>query len=138
MALELLAPARNAEQGILALQCGADAVYMGGARFGARQAAGNGLEDFEQLTREARLWDAKVFATLNTLLFDAELEDARRQAWDLYEAGVDALIIQDMAYLELDLPPLPCMPAPRRRAIAPAKWLFWPARASAAPSWPGN
>ena len=80
MALELLAPAKNADQGILALRCGADAVYMGGPQFGARQAAGNSLADFEQVTREARLWDAKVFATLNTILFDAELEAARRQA----------------------------------------------------------
>ncbi|MFZ1614865.1 MAG: U32 family peptidase [Holophaga sp.] len=124
MGLELLAPARNAEQGILALRCGADAVYMGGARFGARQAAGNGLEDFEQLTREARLWDAKVYATLNTLLFDAELEDARRQAWDLYEAGVDALIIQDMAYLELDLPPLPLHASTQAACDSPGKVAF--------------
>ncbi len=107
MVLELLAPARNADQGILALKCGADAVYMGAPRFGARQAAGCGLGDFERLTREARLWGAKVFATLNTVLFDPELEDARRLAWELFESGVDALIIQDMAYLEMDLPPLP-------------------------------
>ena len=106
MALELLAPAKNLEQGTLALRCGADAVYMGGPQFGARQAAGNELVDFEQLTREARLWGAKVYATLNTLIYDHELEEARRQAWSLYEAGVDALIIQDMAYLEMELPPL--------------------------------
>jgi len=107
MTLELLAPAKNAEQGILALRCGADALYMGGPQFGARQGAGNGLEDFEQVTREARLWGAKVFATLNTLLYDSELDAARRQAWALYEAGVDALILQDMAFLEMDLPPIP-------------------------------
>jgi putative protease len=124
MGLELLAPARNAEQGILALRCGADAVYMGGARFGARQAAGNGLEDFERLTSEARLWNAKVYATLNTLLFDAELEDARRQAWDLCEAGVDALIIQDMAYLELDLPPLPLHASTQAACDSPDKVAF--------------
>jgi putative protease len=97
MGLELLAPAKNADQAILALRCGADAVYMGGPRFGARQAAGNDREAFEQVAREARLWGAKVYATLNTLLFDAELEEARRQAWDLYQAGVDAFILQDMA-----------------------------------------
>jgi 23S rRNA 5-hydroxycytidine C2501 synthase len=107
MGLELLAPARNADQGILALRCGADAVYMGGARFGARQAAGNALEDFQRLTSEARLWGARVYATLNTLLFEGELEEARRLAWELYEAGVDALILQDLGFLELDLPPLP-------------------------------
>lgn len=124
MSLELLAPARNADQGILALRCGADAVYMGGARFGARQAAGCGPADFERLTREARLWGAKVYATLNTLLFDAELEDARRLAWELYEAGVDALIIQDMALLELDLPPLPLHASTQAACDGPGKVAF--------------
>jgi len=124
MSLELLAPARNADQGILALKCGADAVYMGGARFGARQAAGNGLEDFERLTREARLWGAKVYATLNTVLYDPELEDARRMAWELHAAGVDALIIQDMAYLELDLPPLPLHASTQAACDSPDKVAF--------------
>jgi putative protease len=124
MGLELLAPAKNAEQGILALRCGADAVYMGGPLFGARQAAGNDLADFEQLTREARLWDAKVFATLNTLLYDGELEQARRQAWDLYDAGVDALIIQDMAYLEMDLPPLPLHASTQAACDSPERVAF--------------
>ncbi|MBK9795440.1 MAG: U32 family peptidase [Holophagaceae bacterium] len=124
MALELLAPAKNADQGILALRCGADAVYMGGPQFGARQGAGNGLQDFEQVTREARLWGAKVFATLNTLLFDAELEAARRQAWALYEAGVDALIIQDMAFLEMDLPPLPLHASTQAACDSPERVAF--------------
>jgi putative protease len=124
MALELLAPARNADQGMLALRCGADAVYMGAARFGARQAAGCDLGDFERLTREARLWGAKVYATLNTVLFDAELEDARRLAWGLFEAGVDALIVQDMAYLELDLPPLPLHASTQAACDSPDKVAF--------------
>jgi putative protease len=124
MGLELLAPARNADQGMLALRCGADAVYMGGARFGARQAAGCGPADFERLTREARLWGAKVYATLNTVLYDGELEDARRMAWELYAAGVDALIIQDMAYLELDLPPLPLHASTQAACDSPAKVAF--------------
>jgi putative protease len=124
MGLELLAPARNADQGMLALRCGADAVYMGGPRFGARQAAGCGLGDFERLAREARLWGAKVYATLNTLLFDPELEEARRMAWDLYAAGVDALIIQDMAYLELDLPPLPLHASTQAACDSPDKVAF--------------
>jgi len=124
MGLELLAPARNAEQGILALRCGADAVYMGGARFGARQAAGNDPKEFARLTSEARLWGAKVYATLNTLLFDNELEEARRQAWDLYEAGVDALIIQDMAFLELDLPPLPLHASTQAACDSPERVAF--------------
>lgn len=124
MGLELLAPARNAEQGILALRCGADAVYMGGARFGARQAAGNDLKAFERLTSEARLWGAKVYATLNTLVFDGELEEARQQAWALYEAGVDALIVQDLAFLELDLPPLPLHASTQAACDSPEKVAF--------------
>jgi putative protease len=124
MALELLAPAKNSDQGILALRCGADAVYMGGAQFGARQGAGNELEDFEQVTREARLWGAKVFATLNTILYDSELEAARRQAWGLYEAGVDALILQDMAFLEMDLPPIPIHASTQAVCDSPAKVAF--------------
>ena len=124
MGLELLAPARNAEQGILALRCGADAVYMGGARFGARQAAGNGPLDFERLASEARLWDAKVYATVNTILFDQELESARHLAWELYEAGVDALIVQDMALLELDLPPLPLFASTQAACDGPEKVAF--------------
>jgi putative protease len=124
MGLELLAPARNADQGILALRCGADAVYMGGARFGARQAAGCDQADFARLTREARLWGAKVYATLNTVLFDPELEQARRLAWELYEAGVDALIIQDMAYLDMDLPPLPLHASTQAACDGPDKVAF--------------
>jgi putative protease len=124
MGLELLAPAKNADQGILALWCGADAVYMGAPRFGARQAAGCDLAAFDRLTGEARLWGARVYATLNTLLFDAELEEARRQAWSLYEAGVDALIIQDMAYLELDLPPLPLHASTQSVCDSPEKVAF--------------
>ena len=124
MGLELLAPAKNAEQGILALRCGADAVYMGGPKFGARQAATSDLGGFEALTREARLWGAKVYATLNTLLYDGELEEARQQAWALYEAGVDALIIQDMAYLEMDLPPLPLHASTQAACDSPGKVAF--------------
>jgi putative protease len=124
MTLELLAPAKNAEQGILALRCGADAVYMGGARFGARQAAGNGPEAFAQLAREARLWGARVYATLNTLLFDGELEEARRQAWQLADAGVDAFILQDMAYLEMDLPDLPLHASTQAACDGPEKVAF--------------
>lgn len=124
MGLELLAPAKNAEQGILALRCGADAVYMGGSRFGARQAVGCGPEAFERVASEARLWGAKVFATLNTVVFDHELEAARRQAWELYEAGVDAFIVQDMAFLELDLPPLPLHASTQAACDGPEKVAF--------------
>lgn len=124
MALELLAPARDADQGILALRCGADAVYMGGPRFGARQAVGQPLQAFERLCSEARLWNAKVYATLNTILFDHELEAARTLAWNLFELGVDAFIVQDMAFLELDLPPLPLHASTQAACDSPEKVAF--------------
>ena len=104
--LELLAPARNADIGIEAVNHGADAVYIGGPAFGARANAGNGIADIERLVRHAHRYGAKIFVTLNTILRDDELEPARRMAWQVYEAGADALIIQDMGLLELDLPPI--------------------------------
>jgi putative protease len=97
---------------------------MGGPQFGARQGAGNELANFEQVTREARLWGAKVYATLNTILYDHELQDARRQAWALYEAGVDALILQDMAFLEMDLPPIPIHASTQAVCDSPEKVAF--------------
>lgn len=105
--IELLAPARDYVCGKAAVDHGADAVYIGGPSFGARSAAGNTIADIAKLALYAHRYRAKVYLTLNTILFDHELEEARdlaRQAWD---AGVDALIIQDMGLLELDLPPLP-------------------------------
>ncbi|MDK9716097.1 MAG: U32 family peptidase [Sulfuritalea sp.] len=104
--LELLAPAKNADFGIEAITHGADAVYIGGPAFGARANAGNGIADIERLAAHARRFHAKVFVTLNTILRDDELEEARRLAWQFYEAGADALIVQDMGLLELDLPPI--------------------------------
>ena len=104
--LELLAPARNADIGIEAVNHGADAVYIGGPAFGARANAGNDIADIERLVRHARRYGAKIFVTLNTILRDDQLEPARRMAWQVYEAGADALIIQDMGLLELDLPPI--------------------------------
>lgn len=104
--LELLAPAKNAEIGIEAIDHGADAVYIGGPAFGARAHATNRVSDIERLVRHAHRYSARVFVTLNTILRDDELEGARRLAVDLYDVGVDALIIQDMGLLELDLPPL--------------------------------
>lgn len=104
--LELLAPAKNADQGISAINHGADAVYIGAPAFGARTAACNSLEDIDRLVKYAHLYHSKVFTTVNTLLFDEELEDARRLICKLYEIGVDALIIQDMGILEMDLPPI--------------------------------
>jgi 23S rRNA 5-hydroxycytidine C2501 synthase len=104
--LELLAPARDAEIGIEAVNHGADAVYIGGPSFGARAAASNDIADIARLVEHAHRFNARVFVTLNTILADDELEPARRQIWQLYDAGVDALILQDMGLLELDLPPI--------------------------------
>ncbi len=104
--LGLLSPARDADIGIEAVNHGADAVYIGGPGFGARASAGNPVQDIERLTRHAHRYGAKIFVTLNTILRDDELEGARRMAWDVYHAGADALIVQDMGLLELDLPPL--------------------------------
>lgn len=105
-AIELLSPARDLECGFAAVNAGADAVYIGGPAFGAREDAGNSAEDIEKLIRYAHLFNAKVYITLNTILFDHELEAAERLAVRMYEAGADALIIQDMAYLEMNLPPI--------------------------------
>jgi 23S rRNA 5-hydroxycytidine C2501 synthase len=105
--LELLAPARNLECGIAAINHGADAVYIGAPKFGARSAAGNPLSDITTLIAHAHRYHARVYITLNTILFDSEIEGARSLIEQIYEAGADALIIQDMGLLELDLPPLP-------------------------------
>ncbi|GAA4420771.1 U32 family peptidase [Acidovorax lacteus] len=104
--LELLSPARDADIGIEAVNHGADAVYIGGPAFGARANAGNDIRDIERLVRHAHRFHSRIFITLNTILRDDELEDARRMAWQVYEAGADALIIQDMGLLEIDLPPI--------------------------------
>jgi len=105
--IELLSPAKNLEVGIGAINHGADAVYIGGPDFGAREKVGNTIEDIEKLCRHAAIFDAKVYVTLNTLLFDNELEQARKMAWDCWNAGVDALIVQDMALLQMpDMPPI--------------------------------
>ena len=105
--IELLAPAKDCEVGMAAINHGADAVYIGGPDFGAREKASNTIQDIEKLCRHAALFDAKVYVTLNTLLYDNELERARKMAYDCWNAGVDALIVQDMKLLELDLPPIP-------------------------------
>ncbi len=104
--IELLSPAKNLEVGIAAINHGADAVYIGGPSFGAREKVGNSIEDIEALCRHAAIFDAKVYVTMNTLLFDNELEDARKLAYDCWNAGVDALIVQDMALLNMDMPPI--------------------------------
>ncbi|HEX8606941.1 MAG TPA: U32 family peptidase [Pseudoduganella sp.] len=104
--LELLSPAKTAEIGREAILHGADAVYIGGPAFGARHNASNPLEDIAALTQFAHRYRSRIFVTMNTIMHDSELELARKQIWQLYEAGVDALIIQDLGLLEMDLPPI--------------------------------
>ncbi len=104
--LELLSPARDVGIAREAILHGADAVYIGGPGFGARHNASNSLSDDRRLVPFAHRYGAKVFVTLNTILHDDELAPAQRLITDLYEAGVDALIVQDMGIMELDLPPI--------------------------------
>jgi len=104
--LELLAPAKTTEIAREAILHGADAVYIGGPAFGARHNAGNAVGEIAELVRFARRYHARIMVTLNTILHEAELEPARRLVHQLYEAGVDALIVQDMGLLELDIPPI--------------------------------
>ncbi|HEY0844587.1 MAG TPA: U32 family peptidase [Noviherbaspirillum sp.] len=104
--LELLSPAKTADIGREAILHGADAVYIGGPAFGARHNASNPIEDIAGLVEFAHRYRARIFVTLNTILHDAELDAARKQIWQLYDAGVDALIVQDMGLLEMDLPPI--------------------------------
>ncbi len=105
--LELLSPAKNFEYGMAAINHGADAVYIGAGKFGARKAASNSMEDIEKLTAYAHRYNARVYIALNTILFDNELDDALDMIGKLWNAGADALIIQDMGLLEMDLPPIP-------------------------------
>lgn len=105
--IELLAPAKNIACGKAAIDHGADAVYIGAPRFGARSAASNTLDDIANLVTYAHLFYAKVYVTLNTILKNDELEAAEKLVWDLYQLGVDALIVQDMAFTQMNLPPIP-------------------------------
>lgn len=105
--IELLAPAKNLECGIEAINHGADAVYIGAPRFGARAAAGNSLADIEALVQYAHLYNVRIYVTVNTILRDDELKETEAMIWDLYRVGVDALIVQDMGLTQLNLPPIP-------------------------------
>ena len=104
--IELLAPAKNLECGIEAINHGADAVYIGAPRFGARAAAGNSIEDIKALVEHAHLYNARIYVTVNTILHDEELPETEKMIWELYCAGVDAMIIQDMGITRLNLPPI--------------------------------
>jgi 23S rRNA 5-hydroxycytidine C2501 synthase len=122
--IELLAPAKNLECGLAAISHGADAVYIGGPKFGAREAVGNSVLDIEKLASEAHLFGAKVYVALNTILYDNELEPARKIIEAVYEAGADALIIQDMGLLEMDLPPIPLHASTQVHNYSPEKIEF--------------
>ena len=102
--IELLAPAKDLQAAVAAVDYGADALYIGGARFGARHAAGNSAEEIARAVEYAHQYGVRVHATLNTLLYDGELAEAERQARELIAAGVDALIVQDMALRRMNLP----------------------------------
>ncbi len=105
--IELLSPAKNLECGRAAIDHGADAVYIGAPRFGARAAAGNSLEDIAALVDYAHLYNVRIYVTVNTILKDEELKETERLIHELWRIGVDALIVQDMGILRLDIPPIP-------------------------------
>jgi len=122
---ELLAPAKDLECGQAAIDCGADAVYVGAPRFGAREAAGNSIADIEKLAGYAhRMW-ARVYVAVNTLLRDDELAEAERLCQQLHQAGVDGLIIQDVGLLECNLPPLPLIASTQMHNHSPQRVAFW-------------
>lgn len=122
--IELLAPAGNLGSGIVAVNCGADAVYVGAQRFGAREKAGNSVKDIEALCRYAHQYWARVYVTINTLLTDDELPVARQLIEDLYQAGIDGLIIQDTGLLEMDLPPVPLIASTQMHNHTPERVAF--------------
>jgi len=122
--IELLAPAKNLACGLAAIECGADSVYIGAERFGARQAAANSREDIARLISRAHLFRAKVYVAVNTILRDAELEDARRLVGQLHDDGVDGVIVQDFAFLELDLPPVPLIASTQMHNLTPERVSF--------------
>jgi putative protease len=123
--LELLAPARNKEIGIAAIDCGADSLYIAGPSFGAREAAGNPMHDIEKLTSYGRKYGAKVFMVINTILYDKEIKEAERLARQAYEAGCSALIIQDLGLLKASMPPIPLFASTQTniRTVEQAKML---------------
>ena len=105
--IELLAPAKNLECGIEAINHGADAVYIGAPKFGARAAAVNSLEDIAALVQYAHLYNVRIYVTVNTILKEEELKETEKMIHALHRIGVDALIVQDMGITKLNLPPIP-------------------------------
>jgi putative protease len=123
--IELLAPARDGPTAQAAILCGADAVYIGAARFSAREAAGNTLSTIQQVTDFAHQYYAKVYVALNTLLHDDELPAAEKMIRQVQDAGVDGLIVQDVGLLELDLPPLPLIASTQMHNATAERVKFW-------------
>lgn len=124
--LELLAPAKNLECGMAAIDCGADAVYIGASRFGARQAAGNSVGDIATLCTYAHQFGCKVYVTVNTIVYDRELDDTRKFIDELASAGADAILVQDMALLRMQLPqnlPLHASTQTDNRSAEKVEWL---------------
>lgn len=122
--IELLAPAKDMECGMAAIRCGADAVYIGAPRFGARENAGNTIADITSLIQYAHTYWAKIYVTVNTLLTDEEIPAAAEIIYWLYEAGVDGVIIQDMGLLECDLPPVALIASTQMHNNTPEKVAF--------------
>jgi len=124
-AIELLAPARDVPTAMAAIRCGADAVYIGAPNFGARIAAGNTIQDVQQVVDFAHQYWAKVYVTMNTLLRDDELPLAQELIAQLYAIDVDGLIFQDVGLLELDLPPIPLIASTQMHNVTAEKVKFW-------------
>lgn len=122
--LQLLAPARDLETGIQAILHGADAVYIGPETFGARSRAGNSVDDIRRLVDFARPYGVRIYVTVNTIIYDNELHDVQKLVWRLYQAGVDAIIVQDLALLSLDLPPIALHASTQCDARTPEKARF--------------
>ena len=122
--LELLAPARDVDTAIQAILHGADAVYIGAPSHGARAKAANSISGIRRLVEFAAPFAAKVYVTVNTIVYDNELSDVERMIWELYNIGVDALIVQDMALLEMNLPPIPLHASTQCDTRDPAKAKF--------------
>ena len=122
--IELLAPAKNLECGIEAVNHGADAVYIGAPKFGARAAAVNSLEDIAALVAYAHLYNVRIYVTVNTILKEEELAETEKMIWELYRIGVDALIVQDMGITRLNLPPIPLHGSTQRDNRTPEKVRF--------------
>ncbi|MBO6188355.1 MAG: U32 family peptidase [Prevotella sp.] len=125
IALELLSPAKNLECGMAAVDHGADAVYIGAPRFGARAAVGNSIDDIRQLCQYAHQFSVKVYVTVNTILYDSELDETQTMIGQLYEAGADAILVQDMAILRMQIPPIALHASTQtdNRTVEKIRWL---------------